>query len=523
MESSGEGDRAAADTHDNRTAPFGQGITESMVRRLANSAHARQRIAALAITLALACTGCIPPARDLPPPATPGDLLVTARADAEAIPADTSVRLTATVSGGTRPYSFLWDQNGVEPAAVELTDVERSSLTTPDLPDTGHYVFRVTVTDANGLVNVDYVPVDVVDPFTVELTASDDEILAGSRITLIADVGSDAIDPTFAWHLITGPDDVALDLSAETTSAITPPAFVVAGGYTFGVTVTDSRDLEVAAEVTITVEPAVTIADPDLALAGSPIPLSATLDTDATGVTPLWTVTFGTGTLTAADTLSPTLTTQNDESVIVQLALTIPSPDSTPVTVTEEVRVISITSLAPRMTIETNFGEFTFELEAELAPGHTENILRYVDEGFYDGLLFHRNACVENEDTGECEPFVLQGGGYERIDGELELKMPTHPPVASESDNGLSNAELYSISLAFAGSNANGGATQFFINLNDNSFLDDLNFTVYGRVVAGRDVVDAIAAMPRLDSPIINGEVSLPAEDVIMESVRRAP
>jgi len=160
-------------------------------------------------------------------------------------------------------------------------------------------------------------------------------------------------------------------------------------------------------------------------------------------------------------------------------------------------------------------------LEADLAAGHTENFLRYVDEAFYDGVLFHRNACTENDDTGECDPFVLQGGGYERVDGELELKEPTHPTIASEADNGLSNAELYSVALALSNNNPASGRVQFFINLDDNSFLDDLSFTVFGRVVAGRDVVDAIVAMPRTDSPIITGEVSLPAEDVIMTRVHR--
>ena len=120
-----------------------------------------------------------------------------------------------------------------------------------------------------------------------------------------------------------------------------------------------------------------------------------------------------------------------------------------------------------------------------------------------------------------CDPFVLQGGGYVRVDDELELKEPTRPAVMSEAPTGLSNAELYSVSLALSGGNVNSGTTQFFFNMRDNGFLDDQGFTVFGRVVEGTDVVDTIVAQERTESPIIAGEVSLPVEDVIMERVTR--
>lgn len=175
----------------------------------------------------------------------------------------------------------------------------------------------------------------------------------------------------------------------------------------------------------------------------------------------------------------------------------------------------------PQVLVKTNFGDFVIELDAVAAPKHAENLLAYVDEGFYDGVLFHRNACVENADTGGCDPFVLQGGGVERINGELVPKVPTRDPVESEAGNGLSSSVVYSVALALVDNDPNSGTSQFFINLKDNGFLDDQGFTTFGMVVEGTDVVDAIVAMERTESPILPGEVSLPVEDVIIEQMSR--
>lgn len=473
------------------------------------------------LTILLLLPTCVPPARDIPAPANPGDLWVTVTNDTPTIPAGTAVTLESSATGGEPPFTFRWDQNGTQPAAVELDAVNEATLTTPPLTTTGRYVFRVTVTDADGLSGSDFTAIEVIVPFTVTAKADDAEVFEGAPVALTVEVGAEAREPVFVWRLAEGPDDVRVDLSGESAAEITTPPLVVAGGYTFEVTVTDARGLEVSGTVSVDVLAAVSIADPHLALAGMPIGLIATIATDAEGITSSWEITEGAGTLTGADTLTPMLTTQHDESVMVRLSLMVPVPDGDAAVVTRDVRVISITDLTPQVVIETNFGDFTLELDAELAPGHTENFLRYVDEGFYDGVLFHRNACVDDPDTGQCAPFVLQGGGYERVDGELELKEPTHEAIASESDNGLSNSELYSVALALSGSNSSTGRAQFFINLDDNRFLDEAGFTVFGRVVTGREVVDALAAMPRRDNPTIPGEVSLPAEDVIMFHVER--
>ncbi|RME37097.1 MAG: peptidyl-prolyl cis-trans isomerase [Planctomycetota bacterium] len=183
--------------------------------------------------------------------------------------------------------------------------------------------------------------------------------------------------------------------------------------------------------------------------------------------------------------------------------------------------MISNPDRKPQVEVVTNFGTFTIELDAERAPQHVVNFLWHVDRGFYNGLLFHRSACTPDPDTGECVPFVLQGGGFRREDGELVPVETTRDPVPSEADNGLSNSVVYSVALALLGNDPDSGRTEFFINLSDNAFLDDLGFTVFGMVVAGTEVVDSIAALERTDSPVIPGEVSLPVEDVIMEEVRR--
>ena len=146
-------------------------------------------------------------------------------------------------------------------------------------------------------------------------------------------------------------------------------------------------------------------------------------------------------------------------------------------------------------------------------------MLAYVDDGFYDGLLFHRVLCteIEEEETSSdgttaeddaaetddndiaavlgCDPFVIQTGGYRRTDGELEQAEATRDPVTSEADNGLSNATPYSVAMALAGGDVDSGTTEFFINIDaDNGYLDDQYFTVFGSVVddGGREIVGDI-------------------------------
>ncbi|MFQ5490671.1 MAG: peptidylprolyl isomerase [Phycisphaerae bacterium] len=185
-----------------------------------------------------------------------------------------------------------------------------------------------------------------------------------------------------------------------------------------------------------------------------------------------------------------------------------------------------VPDLNPRVDIQvTDFGTVTLELDGQAAPQTVANLLHYVDSGYYDGLVFHRNSCIDNADTGECVPFVVQGGGFRVVDGELERQTQgLRDPVPSEAPNDLTNSELYSISMALAGGDANSATTEFFVNLQDNGFLDGQNFTVFGRVAAESiPVVDAIAATDRVENTVLGGEVSRPVPDVIMEQVRRAP
>lgn len=138
-----------------------------------------------------------------------------------------------------------------------------------------------------------------------------------------------------------------------------------------------------------------------------------------------------------------------------------------------------------RMTvvITTSHGDITIELDAEKAPVTIENFLRYVDEGFFDGTIFHR----------VIPGFMIQCGG---LTGDMREKKG-HTPIKNEADNGLRNLRG---TLAMARTaNIHSATSQFFINLKDNAFLDhggrDFGYAVFGKVTAGMDVVDAIAGV----------------------------
>lgn len=155
---------------------------------------------------------------------------------------------------------------------------------------------------------------------------------------------------------------------------------------------------------------------------------------------------------------------------------------------------------------ETTHGGFTVELFAEDAPLTVENFLRYVDDGFFDGTIFHRIV----------PGFVIQGGG---LTSDFSQK-DTRSPIKNEADNGVLN-QRGTLSMART-QDANSATSQFFVNLVDNAFLDHRpgqhGYAVFGRVSEGMDVIDRIAAVR---TGRRRGYTDAPLEDVVINSARR--
>lgn len=354
----------------------------------------------------------------------------------------------------------------------------------------------------------------------VHATTDAPAVFEGASSAVLTAEASGGTPPyLFRWDQNGGP---TVEISGETSATLTVSGLSDPGRYVFRVVATDADGFHATDYVTVEVLSSVTASAPDYAIVGQPIGLSAEIAGDLSEPSILWEVTQGTATLDDPTSATPMLTTQAGETVRLRLTIT-PAGATESGAATREFEVVSVFDLHPRVQVQTNFGDFVMELDGENTPEHMVNFLLYADDGFYDGLLFHRNACTDNPDTGACDPFVLQGGGYHRVDGELVLVPPTRDTVAQENENSPSNGTLYSVALALTGGDPNSGATQFFINLStDNAFLDAQGFTVFGQVVEGTEAVDAIVATPRVENSIISGEVSLPAEDVIIEQVTRA-
>lgn len=158
----------------------------------------------------------------------------------------------------------------------------------------------------------------------------------------------------------------------------------------------------------------------------------------------------------------------------------------------------------------TSKGVIKIQLDAAKAPLTVQNFLAYVDEGHYDGTLFHR--VINN--------FMIQGGGF---DQNMRQK-PTRAPIKNEAMNGLKNRRG---TIAMARTMVVDSATsQFFINVVDNAFLDfraptpqGFGYCVFGEVIEGMDVVDAIKGVP---TGHVAGMGDVPLTPVVIESVRRA-
>jgi len=152
--------------------------------------------------------------------------------------------------------------------------------------------------------------------------------------------------------------------------------------------------------------------------------------------------------------------------------------------------------------LHTNLGTITLQLDAEKAPNTVKNFLEYVNSGFYSNTIFHR----------VIGDFMIQGGGFEP--GMKQKK--TNAPIQNEAANGLKN-DAYTIAMART-SDPHSATAQFFINSKNNGFLDypgqdGWGYCVFGKVVEGTEVVDAIR---KVKTGISEGYQDVPKEDVII-------
>lgn len=163
-------------------------------------------------------------------------------------------------------------------------------------------------------------------------------------------------------------------------------------------------------------------------------------------------------------------------------------------------------NVLPQVKLETNYGVIVIELNAEKAPNTVANFLSYVNDGFYDGTIFHR----------VIKDFMVQGGGFTE---EFVQKTPK-APIKNEANNGLSNVRG-SLAMARTG-DPHSATAQFFINTVDNNFLDfrgesgaAWGYAVFGQVIEGMDVVDAIRAVSTGSQ---NGHSDVPNEIVMINT-----
>ena len=166
--------------------------------------------------------------------------------------------------------------------------------------------------------------------------------------------------------------------------------------------------------------------------------------------------------------------------------------------------------------VETSDGAFIIELDDEKAPISVENFERYAKDGFYTNTVFHR----------VIPGFMIQGGGFDHhgnYPGGLHNKgshQELRPPIANEWQNGLKNMRG-TVAMARLGGKADSATTQFFINLKDNGFLDQprdgAGYAVFGKVIQGMNVVDAIAQVPTARAA---GMGDVPTREVRINSVR---
>jgi peptidyl-prolyl cis-trans isomerase B (cyclophilin B) len=159
------------------------------------------------------------------------------------------------------------------------------------------------------------------------------------------------------------------------------------------------------------------------------------------------------------------------------------------------------------ITLHTNYGDITLELDFEKAPKTAANFKQYAEDGFYEGTIFHR--IIDN--------FMVQGGGFD----ENMVQKKTRETIDNEADNGLKN-DTYTVAMART-MDPHSATAQFFINVKDNNFLNHTGknaqgwgYCVFGKVVAGTEVVDKIK---NVSTTTVAGHQDVPTQPVIINKV----
>ena len=222
-------------------------------------------------------------------------------------------------------------------------------------------------------------------------------------------------------------------------------------------------------------------------LGGKDLRSSVTVDTNGACINPSF----------ASNSTTDTLVLSCGVKVVGDMPLTIKAEDGSVIYTT------TVIVPKPQVTLFTTKGTIVLELDPTTAPISSNNYLSYVSKGFYTSTLFHR----------VISGFMIQGGGYTT---GLVKKTGQSAPIELESNKGLSNLRG---TLAMARTNVfNSATSEFFINVVDNTFLDYKNagnpgYAVFGKVVQGMDVVDAIVAQP---TGVSNGFADVPLTDVVI-------
>ncbi len=475
---------------------------------------------------------------ELNPTPTADPLTVTAGDDQFATQEQT-VTLEAIASGGEPPYRFRWNiesvpddpENPFDGAIPELQDSTTAAIDT--LPfQQGTYVYRVRVTDATGEVAIDSITLNIGETplrVTVPEEGDDDEpieVTAAEDFTLTTEINMEG-EYTYFWEIREGVEVIISDVD-QPTLTVTP---VEVGEVTLRVNIRDDETGDTAREevvLNITQGDAFLVRSdaPDLIDLGQAASITANITNDsidADSLTYTWEVIKGQDVRISSAVGRTISVTSNDLSTVTVRVTARGTINGTAREESEDLELVTLDSDRPRLIMsivsdtEGVTGLVTFELFADLAPKTVANLLRYVDEGHYTRMVWHRVAS-----NADGSPFVVQTGGFRSAEDGLEPIVPTRPSVESEADNGQSNV-LRTIAMALLNNDPNSGTTQFFVNTTDNEFLDDSAFTVFGEVVDGFDIIEAMTTVETDSRDVVDGGSlnDVPVEDISIAAFRR--